>query len=159
MSDSEPESDDDDGDGRRSVSSKRPRETEMEPAQFIDLRRLQARKQAERRSGGRFLHRKESPDVEELEKRTGRKPQKKTQVAYKSAPKETPPAETRPVQSKSALLFKSVSCLYSPFSLIHISSRLIIPTSAARKVSRAMVSTIRLHSSPTKTLFVSDIKL
>ena len=109
LSDSEPESDDDDG--RRSISSKRARESEMEPARFIDLRRLQARKQADRRSresGSRFLHRKQSADVEELEKRMGRKPQKKTQVAYKSAPK---PVETRPpVQSKTALLFKFVPC-------------------------------------------------
>ena len=116
LSDSEPESDDDNG--RRSVSSsKRARETEMEPARFIDLRRLQARKQAERRSqasGSRFLYRKQSPDVEELEKRMGRKPQKKTQVAYKSLPKDPP---RPPVQSKSALLFKFVPCFGKPFQL------------------------------------------
>ena len=114
LSDSDPESDDDNE--RRSMSSKRAREIEMEPARFIDLRQIQAGKHAEWRSQAdarpsrrKFLGRKRSIDAQELEKRVGTRPQKKIQMAYKSIPKGL---ETgRPVQSKSALLSKFVPCL------------------------------------------------
>lgn len=127
------------GDDERGIqegfaSLKRTREREMEPARFIDLRTHQARKRAQANSGpsgSQFVYRAQAAsDVNELDRRMGKQPQKKmaTQIAFKS-PMTTFTAHMMPSQPdpQDHVQYKSV--------FLHKSN---LPASSARKTAVAL---------------------